>query len=282
MKTQFERLVMVTNGCPETRPCLEYGTWLANMLKLPVVLLAVHEPDDAEHPVLDLVMEMSLVLQASGVPFTVEQRSGDAEELVDNSVQQPGTLVVLGPLGRPLLRRFFVGRSLRHFMEDQLAPFLYVSHSKIPVRKILVCLGGLGYSLDVLHTALAIAEPLQVEMTFFHVIEPVTLDYPLAQQVEAHWQDLQDTDTPQGRVLKQASNEALKLGLKPEVKLRRGHIVPEIIKEIESGDYGLVVMGSIYSSHGLRSLSLPNVTAEIAESAHCPVLVVRTMQPESS
>jgi nucleotide-binding universal stress UspA family protein len=281
MKTHIERLVLVTNGCPETRPCLEYGTWLAMMLKLPVVLLAVHEPGDVDHPVLDLVKEMTLVLQTAGVTFTVDYRQGNAEELVDPSVQPPGTMVVLGPLGRPVLRRFFVGRSLRHFMEDQLAPILYVPHSRLPIRRILVCLGGLGYSMDVLHAALAVADPLQVSLAFLHVVEPVNLDYPLAQQVEAHWQDLLDTDTPQGRILKQALSEAAVLGMTPDVKLRHGHIVPEIIKEIESGDYDLVCMGSIYSSHGLRHLSLPNVTAEIAETAHCPVLVVRTLQQEA-
>lgn len=280
MKTQIERLVLVTNGCPETRPCLEYGTWLALMLKLPVVLLAAQEPGDKDHPVLDLVKEMTLVLQTAGLTFTVDYREGNAEELVDKSVQQPGTIVVLGPLGRPPLRRFFVGRSLRHFMEDQLAPILYVPRSKIPIRRILVCLGGLGYSLDVLHTAFSIAHPLQAALTFLHVVEPVNLDYPLAQQVEAHWQDLLETDTPQGRLLKQSLNEAGVLGMTPEVKLRHGSIVPEIIKEIETGDYDLVCMGSIFSSHGLRHLSLPNVTAEIAESAHCPVLVVRSLQQE--
>lgn len=278
MKTKIERIVLVTNGCPETRPSLEYGTWLALMLKLPVILLAIQEPGDADHPVLDLVKEMTVILQASSVTFTVDHRQGDAEELVDRSVQQPGTIVVLGPLGRPALRRFFMGRSLRHFMEDQLAPMLYVPHSKLPIRKVLVCLGGLEYSMDVLHQALEVAVPLQASLAFLHVVEPVTLDYPLAQQVEAHWQDLLETDTPQGRVLKQALNETVEIGITPQVKLRHGHIVPEIIKEIESGDYDLVCMGSIYSSHGLRHLSLPNVTAEIAESARCPVLVVRTLQ----
>jgi len=280
MKTLIDRLVLVTNGYQETRPCLEYGTWLAIKLKIPVVVLAVREPDYQDHPVSAIVDDLIPDLQAAGIPFQLEVQDGNAEDLVARFEQQPGTIVVLGPLGRTPLRRFFLGRSIRHFMEDQLAPILYVSQSRLPIRKILVCMGGLGYAMDVFHEALAIASPLQASLSFLHVVEPVTLDYPLAQEVEAHWKDLVNTDTPQGRILRQALSETSDLGIAPEVKLRHGHIVPEILKEIETGDYDLVCMGSIFSSHSLRHLSLPNVTAEIAETVHSPILVVRTMAQE--
>jgi nucleotide-binding universal stress UspA family protein len=34
-------------------------------------------------------------------------------------------------------------------------------------------------------------------------------------------------------------------------------------------------MGSPYGGNALRQLYAPNVTAEIAEAAHCPVLIAR-------
>jgi len=282
MKTIIDRLVLVTNGSPETRPSLEFGSWLAQMLHVPVVVLAVREPGDHEHPVSALMGEFLPILQTAGVPFQLENLDGNTEDLADKTVQQPGTIMVLGPLGRPPLRRFFLGRSFRHFMEDQLSPILYVPRSRIPIRKVLICMGGLGYAMDVFHQALAIAQPLQASLSFLHVVEPVTLDYPLAQQVETHWKDLLNTETPQGRILRQALSESNESGMTTEVRLSHGHIVPEILKEIESGNYDLVCMGSIHSSHSLRHLSQPNVTAEIAETAHCPMLVVRSPSGETA
>ncbi len=277
MKTKINHLILVTNGQQVTRPALEYGIWLAQNLKFSVKVLGVCESDDKDHPVAALVDEMLPSIRSAGIPFQVEYLNGQAEELVNRSVQQAGAMVVLGPLGRPPLRRFFMGRTFRYFMEDLITPILYVPKSRLPVRKILICMGGLGYAINVFHEALAIAVSLKASLTFLHVVEPITLDYPLAHEVEDHWQELLTTNTPQGNILRQVLKESQELEIQSAVRVRHGHIVPEILNEIELENYDLVCMGSMYSSHSLRHFALPNITAEIAETAGCPILTVRTM-----
>jgi len=276
MITNTNHLILVTNGQQETRPALEYGIWLAQMLKFPVTILGVSESDNKHHPVAALVEEMLPFIRSAEIPFQVEYHSGQAEDLVNRFVQHAGAMVVLGPLGRPPLRRFFMGRSIRFFMEDLIVPILYVPKSRMPIRKILVCMGGLGYAIKVFHEALAIAVSLNASLTFLHVVEPVTLDYPLAHEVEDHWHELLSTHTPQGKILRQVLNESQELEIQADVRLRHGHIVPEILEEIKLKNYDLVCMGSMYSSHSLRHFTLPNITAEIAETAGCPILTVRT------
>ncbi|HEX2979610.1 MAG TPA: universal stress protein [Anaerolineaceae bacterium] len=63
--------------------------------------------------------------------------------------------------------------------------------------------------------------------------------------------------------------------MKAEVIVRRGNVVSEILHEAHSGKYDLIGMGSPYSTHSLRHLYLPNVTAEVAESVEIPVMTVR-------
>ena len=276
MITNINHLILVTNGNQETRPALEYGIWLAQMLKIPIKVLGVSESDNKHHPVAELVEEMLPSIRSAEIPFQLEYHNGQAEDLVNQSVQQAGAMVVLGPLGRPPLRRFLMGRSFRFFMEDLIVPILYVPKSRLPVKKILVCMGGLGYAISVFHEALAIAVSLRASLTLLHVVEPVTLDYPLAHEVEDHWHELLSTHTPQGKILKQVLGEAQELDIQTDVRLRHGHIVPEILEEIKLKNYDLVCMGSMYSSHSLRHLTLPNITAEIAETAGCPILTART------
>jgi hypothetical protein len=56
------------------------------------------------------------------------------------------------------------------------------------------------------------------------------------------------------------------------------HLVDPIeVSAKREGNYDMICMGSHYSAHALRQLYMPNVTAEVAESAHCPVLTVRHM-----
>lgn len=281
MITNTHRLILVTNGRRETRPALDEGIWLAGALHLEIHLLGLCEADDRDHPVRDLVEEMTPALQACGVPFQVEIKTGQAEHLVNQSAEPPGSMVVLGPLGRPPLRRFLLGRSFRQFMEDLLDPILYVSEARLPIRRLLVCMGGLEYSLHVFRQALTIARPLQAEITFLHVVEPVSLQYPLSHEVETHWQDLLTTETPHGRTLRQVIGETEQAGLSATVHLRHGQIVTEILAEIEKEGYDLVCMGSMFSAQGLRHLALPNITAEIAESTHCPILTVRVPEDET-
>jgi nucleotide-binding universal stress UspA family protein len=99
------------------------------------------------------------------------------------------------------------------------------------------------------------------------------LDYPTA-RVQAR-QDLCDTDTLPGRSLRKALDVAQQAGLNARATARQGMIVEEILAEIREGDYDLVCMGSAYSAHTLRQYYSPNITAEVAEAAPCPVLTAR-------
>jgi nucleotide-binding universal stress UspA family protein len=268
-------LLLVTNGFEGTRPALDYGLWLAEMMQAHLTLLGVAEPSDAHHPVKRLVEETVQRIEAAGIPNQVEIQTGHAEETVSLFAKRGDYLVLLGPLGRPPLRRFVVGRSFRYFMAELSAPILFVPAARFPVQKILVCMGGLGYALGAARMALHLAAAMHASLTFLHVVEPITLDYPLAQDVKTHWQKLLDTNTPQGRTLRQVLEESQPLGLPTAIKVRHGNVVPEILDEIKEGNYDLICMGSAYSAHSLRRLYLPNVTAEVAEASHCPVLTVR-------
>lgn len=277
MKHSIKRLVVVSNGSPETRPSLTYGAWLADQLKLPVRLLGLKENEDHKHPVATLMDETRVDMEANGIQVNVDLQAGPVESLLQNAMQQSGDLFILGPMGRPLIYQFLTGNPFRLFMEKLTVPVLYVPTACLPIKRILVCMGGLEYGMAVFHTTLELAIPTQASLSFLHVVEPVTMDYPLAHQVESHWQDLMQTDTPQGRNLKRVVEEARENGLNAEVKLRHGAIAPEILHEVKTGGYDLVCMGSIYSARSLRHITLPNITAEIAEAGLCPILSVRSI-----
>jgi nucleotide-binding universal stress UspA family protein len=184
-------------------------------------------------------------------------------------------LTVVGPLGRTLLRRWLIGRSFRPLMEQIKGPILYVPEPRLPLKKLLISAGGLGYEVDAEHLALQIATASRADVTILHVIPRTDLDYPTTRAVREHLENLQDTDTLLGRGLKQALNIAQSAGLNAKLMTVQGHVVEEILTELNRGNYDMVCMGSRYSAHTLRQLYTPNVTAEVAETATCPVLTVR-------
>jgi len=273
-------LLIATNGFAGTLPSIEYGTWLASTLETKITLLGVTEnlspaAIDDHHPLEDVFARAVKLFQKNGVAYTLEVQNGNAEDIIPRKAKQGDYIVVLGPLGRPQFRRMLTGRSIRHLLEEIEQPILYVPELKLPLKKILICIGGLGYEVTAEHIAMQMAIKSRAEVTLLHIIPPIDLNYPTAKTVSANWRNLAETDTPVGRSLRQALDVAKNDGLTANVKARQGNVVEEILAEVKDGNYDLLCMGSMYSSNALRQLYAPNVTAEIADSMLCPILSAR-------
>jgi nucleotide-binding universal stress UspA family protein len=273
-------LLIATNGFKGTWSSIEYGCWLASALDMKIVLLGVTEnlnpaAIDDHHPLEDIFARAVELFQKNGVEYSLEVQNGNAEEVIPRKAKQDDYIIVLGPLGRPQIRRMLTGRSIRHLMEEIEQPILYVPEPRLPLKKILICIGGLGYEVTAEHIAMQMAMKSRAEITLLHIIPPIDLNYPTAKTVGANWQHLADTNTPVGRSLRQALEVAKNNALTAKVTARQGNVVEEILAEVKEGNYDLLCMGSVYSSNALRQLYAPNVTAEIADNAVCPILSAR-------
>jgi len=273
-------LLIATNGFKGTWPSIEYGAWLAAMLGKKITLLGVTEnlnpaAIDDQHPLEDVFARAVELFQDNNVEYALEVQNGNAEDVIPRKEKQGDYIVVLGPLGRPQIRRMLSGRSIRHLMEEIEQPILYVPQSKLRLKKILICMGGLGYEVTAEHIAMQMAMKSRAEVTLFHIVPPVDQHYPTSNIVSEHWKNLTETDTPIGRSLRQALEVAKSDGLTANVKSRQGNVVEEILAEVKEGNYDLLCMGSLYSSNALRQFYAPNVTAEISEASLCPVLSAR-------
>jgi len=276
MKRKLSNFLIICNGSEENLPALEYGVLLAQALGASVDLLGIIESNDRQQAVNQQLEDAAANLSETGVDFTSETTRGHVRDVLDRlSDIEKHDLLVFGPLGRPPLRRWLRGRSFRRILSEIGVPILYVPEVRWPIKSALVCLGGLGYSLTAENHGLQIARSVNAAFTLLHVVPPIDLDYPVAREIQDNWKHLSDTDTLPGKSIRQAVALASSLGLKANVRVLHGHIVEEVLKEIKQGDYDLVCMGSPYSSHSLLHLYTPNVTAEVAETAHIPILSAR-------
>jgi len=281
------QLLIATNGFKGGLPAIEYGAWLASALGLKVSLLGVTEQIspaaiDDHHPLEEMFEIAVSLFELRHVNYKLEVENGNAEDLIPRKAQSGKYITVLGPLGRPQLRRWVTGRSIRHLMEEISQPILYVPQIKLPLKKILLCVGGLGYEVTAEHLAMQIAMKTRAELTLLHIVPPVDLDYPTARRMQENWQSLEETETPVGRALRKTLKIAAEDGLKARVKARQGNIIEEILAETKEGNYDLLCMGSLYSSKSLRQIYAPNITAEIAEAAYCPLLTARYEKAENA
>ncbi|MEW6085882.1 MAG: universal stress protein [Chloroflexota bacterium] len=277
MKSEF---LIVTNGFKGTWSAIEYGAALAQYMRMKTTLLGVTEElnpaaIDDHHPLEDIFAQAVELFQKLGVEYSLEIRNGVAERIIPEVANQQDFITVVSPLGRPQFKRWLTGRSIHLLMEQIRNPILYVPQTRLPLKKLLITVGGLGYEKAAENIAVQVARASDAEVTILYVVPPTELNYPSTRNVQEHINDLADTDTLPGRSLRKAMEIAQEAGLKAKAKARQGHIVEEILAEIQEGDYDLVCMGSSYSAHALRQYYAPNITAEVAESVHCPVLTAR-------
>lgn len=275
-------ILIATNGFKGTWFAIEYGAWLAELLGWRVTLLGVTEKQsfaarDDPHPLETILRRASELFQTKALEYSIDRRQGDAEQVIVEKGNQGDFLTVVSPLGRSRLRHWLTGHSFRIFMEQIKGPILYVPQIRLPLQRLLISSGGLGYEVDAENLALQVATISRADVTILHVIPPTDLDYPTTRKTRDRVGDLQDTDTVLGRSLRKGLDIAKAAGLNAKLTTRQGHVVDEILTEVRQGNYDLVCMGSRYSGHGLRQLYTPNVTAEVAETVNCPVLTVRHM-----
>jgi nucleotide-binding universal stress UspA family protein len=273
-------LLITTNGYKETWSAIEYGVWLAEAMQLKVRLLGVAESVrpaaiDDHHPLEDVFAKAIELFEQKGIEYNPEIQNGDSEQVIPQKANSGDFITVVSPLGRPRIRRWLTGRSIRPLMEKIKGPILYVPEARLPLKKMLISIGGLGYEVAAENLAFEVAVASRADVTILHVITPTDVAYPGTRDMREHLNDLEDTNTLVGRSLRTALDIAQKAGLNAKAITRQGIVVNEILAEIRKGNYDMVCMGSPYSATGLRLLYTPNVTAEVAEAAHCPVLTAR-------
>jgi nucleotide-binding universal stress UspA family protein len=268
-------LYVFTNGCEENWPSIEYAAWLAAKMDVEIILVGVLETQGEDHPVEEIFSRAVTLFQEGGVRYRLELKSGQAEDVIaEISNQKVNGLFVFGPFGRPQLRRMVVGRSFRQIMAEVKNPVLYIREARLPVLKVLICLGGLSYGMTVEDLGLQIASAVGADVTFLHVVPPIDLDYPTTRKVRENVNHLVESDTLPGKILRKGLDRARELGLSASAKIRNGNVVEEIVAETQKG-YDIICMGSTYSAQGLRHLYAPNVTADVADAAGIPMLTAR-------
>jgi len=281
-------LMVFTNGFEGSWPAIEYSAWIARNMQTRLTLTGVVEENDDEHPVEEIFSRAVTLFQEQQVDYALELENGMVEHTImrrKDFQDPPGVmenldrLLFLGPFGRPQVRKMIVGNSFRKLMSIVSIPILYVPSVRMPVQRVLVCLGGLGYTLTAENLGLRVAQMNQASITLLTVVPPVDMDYPEARKIRDNWKNLVDTDTLTGRSLREGLQKAQAAGVEARVKVRHGNIVEQILEELKDGHYELICMGSQFSTHSLRQLYTPNITADVAENSLCPLLTVRHPVP---
>lgn len=274
MNAYQEVVICLQAGMPEY-PEVDYGVRLAGLLGASAKFFCIHERGSAAR-LKDAVGAGTDAVKAMGLEADVEWDRGPLVEAIERVVVgHPQAMVLFSDRFGSTWQRLLRTIRFRHIMAEVSGPLIRLRDTCWPIKHMLVCSGGFAYTIRLEKLAIHLAQAAGAKLTILHVVEPVTLDYSLAREVHDKWTRLMETNTPQAQHLQRVLEAAEVAGVEAEVKVRHGQVVDEISDEIEHGNYDLVGLGSVYSSHSLRGLYRPDVTALISAAVPCPILTMR-------
>jgi nucleotide-binding universal stress UspA family protein len=197
-------------------------------------------------------------------------------EIVKRTQETTYDLLVIGAERRP--GRTPALRSVKAYqiIEAVAAPVLVVLGERPALRRILLCSSGGAKARKALELAGTIAGGAQAAVTLFHVVAAPPAVYADLLRREEDVDRLLLSDSALGRGLRQQQATLTQLGVACTVRLRHGLVVPELLMYLRQDEFDLVGAGSSPAGDPLRAYMLGNVTREIVNHAHWPVLVVRT------
>jgi len=196
---------------------------------------------------------------AGKVPCEPLIATGDpAEEILETAQQGNYDMIVLGSHGHSALRGFLLGTVHAKILHHTKQPIL-IARDLREIKKVLVAYRGSQCDQDALKFVGPLLARKKPQMTVLHV---------------------QENGRGASAELAQAclfeGNRTLKdLGHDPEIKTKKGEYVDEVLQEVKSSPYDLVILGAY--GHGKPKLlrMISDEALNLVRSTTRPVLVFR-------
>jgi len=273
------KMLLCTIGSKRREVTLQFGVQVAKALAADLTLLGVTDKDVRLAELTKILEKTAADLSEGGLNVVLQVLTGDAEAAVMEQMKHTAyDLVVLGSLAGKRSRRRFLDSVGMHIIEQASTSVLLVKGNRTSLSKILICASGTEHGHLSIWAGAAVGCGAGAKATVLHVTEAMPAMYGGLEQMEETLAELLQSDTEKARELRWATQVVKAECEISEVKLRRGIVADEILREAEVGNHDLIVLGSSQSAGGLVRALMGDLAREVVTRAQRPVLVVRPIE----
>ena len=155
---------------------------------------------------------------------------------------------------------------------------LLVRGEATEIRHALICAGGDETVIADAKLTGRLARRTGARATILHVLSQVPVVFGRGLARERIVEAFAATGAPEMKYMQAAVEELGASGVEATIKIRIGLVVEEIMAELATKSYNLLVVGAHRSQGLVERLLLENVTADIVPQSPVPVLVVKTTE----
>jgi nucleotide-binding universal stress UspA family protein len=151
---------------------------------------------------------------------------------------------------------------------------LLVKGDRPSLSRILIGFSGTEQGQRSVQIGGALACGAGAQATLLHVVDALPAMYTGLEQMEETLAELLQSHSEKAAELREAAQTINAQCDSAQIKLRRGIVADEILREGQEGDYDLIVLGSPRSASGLVRALMGDVSREVFSRAQRPLLVV--------
>ena len=290
-------VLVATNGSSHTGAALRLGAQIAERCREPLTILTVikHEADRPPVPVDAFLAQAREIVRPQFAEVRTRVRIGHpATEIVREAEEGNYDLVIVGERrNRNLVARFLHGSTAVRVVEHAPCPVIVAKGKIGSIQRVLLCdsgsedpsiglpsaslgTGGVGPSILSRFREL----PVDLldstgEIVVLHVMSQMSAGPGVkGGQLRGSTEELIEERAPEGELLQRDVETMESLGIRARAKVRHGLVVDEILEEVHSESYDLVVIGA-YRGQGWQRILLDDLAHRIVVELDRPVLVLR-------
>jgi len=270
------KILICSDGSTQAENAVRFGGLIAQAIQADTTILGITEKPGEEDKIFDSLRRSQQVLKDRDVNVELIIKAGEPiEEIVRRTEETAYDLVVIGAIRKGTRGPFLMSAKAYKIIKAVAPPVLVVIGNRETLKRLLICSGGEKYIDKAVEFAGEIARASGASITLFHVMAEPPAVYSDLIKMEEDVNLLLHSNSGLGENLRREKEVLDRLGVTSEVRLRHGLVISEVFKEVNRGDYDLVVTGSSPVGGTLRTYIMGNITREIVNRSECPVLVVR-------
>ncbi|MDB6123297.1 MAG: UspA domain protein [Pedosphaera sp.] len=270
------KILICSDGSEQADKAIRLGANVAAACQAEVTLLGIVESAGKPEAIMDALRRGQQLLEDKKIHAELIIKTGQpVDEIVKRTEEAHYDLVVIGATRKDTQGLFWVSSKTYKIIKSVPPPVLVVMEKTSTIKRILICSGGKKYIENAVALTGQIAKGMGASVTLLHVMPEPPAMYARLHRMEVNVSAILDSKSELGRNLRSQRELLESLGVPTEVHLRQGPVLEEIFREIQTGNYDLIVTGSSLNRGSLRTYMLGNVTREIVNRTNCAVLVVR-------
>lgn len=267
-----KRILLCADKSRNALAAISLGGRLAATLEAETTLLAAGKKAQEVYDALNMAEE---IVRAFGIsPRTLVAIGPSVKQFIEQVKREGYDLVVIGYRKRSAMEKALKGCVAAQVVHQATTSVLVVRQGRQDIRRILLGIGGSGFTTEITDWGTRIAAALGAHVTLMHVEPAPPLMYSGLEEVHETLPGFLETDTPTARSIRQAAAALEETGVSAEIKLAFGVTDRELLRTAQDGDYDLLILGSAWARPPIDRVVLENITKNILLKTQRPVLVV--------